>query len=238
MKPNFSKIMTNALAAGFNMLNQTQRLFDEFDSEALTKAVTDRKNDLLIRGNEWLNQMNDFFKEVKDTVTAFTVTVPFEQGKDTINYGVKNGILTIVTEFQTKSSSRKSTNTVTVPDDCDTTRMKHTINKDKGTVTIIIPKKASEKGVDGKLQKEIENARNKAKETVKLIRKTFNDAVEEGKKVVEEAKKTAEVKATAPKAKKVTAPKATVKKPAPKATVKKTAPKAKKAVAPKATVKK
>ena len=225
---NFGKILNGALLStvknSFDMLDATQRLFDEFDTEAFSKSVIDRKNALLVQGNEWLNRLNDFFKEVKDTVTAFTVTVPFEPGKDTINLSVTDGVLTIETEYQGKTSTRKSTNTVTLPKDCDVDRMTHTINKDKHTATVIIPKKASESNAESKLQKEIENAREKARETVKLIKKTIDDAVEEGKKTVEIVKKERAAKKTVkavaepkaktvePKAKKVAEPKATHKK--------------------------
>jgi hypothetical protein len=244
---NLGKFLNDALLStvksSFEMLDATQRLFNEFDSEAFSKSVIDRKNSLLVQGNEWLNRMNDFFKEVKDTVTAFTVTVPFEAGKDTINLSVDNGILTIVTEYQGKTTTRKSTNTVTLPKDCDVERMTHTVNKDKGTATVIIPKKASETSVDSKLQKQIDDARAKAKETVKFIKKTFDEAVEDGKKIVEEAKKARAVKkvsdAVKPKAPKATEPKAEAKKVTPKAkAVKKAEPKAKKATAVKADKKK
>ena len=187
MKPNLAKIIGGGLSTCFNLLNDTQRLFDEFDTEAFTKSVVQRKNDLLIQGNEWLNRMNDFLKEVKDTVTAFTVTVPFEEGKDTINLSVKGNVLTIVTEFKTKTTSRKSVNTVTLPADCDPKRMTNKVNPDKHTVTIIIPKKDSDKVIDEKLQKKLEEARAKAKQTVKVIKNTFNEAVAEGKKLVEDS---------------------------------------------------
>ena len=233
---NFGKILNGALLStvknSFDMLDATQRLFDEFDTEAFSKSVIDRKNALLVQGNEWLNRLNDFFKEVKDTVTAFTVTVPFEPGKDTINLSVTDGVLTIETEYQGKTSTRKSTNTVTLPKDCDVDRMTHTINKDKHTATVIIPKKA-DSGAESKLQKEIENARAKARETVKIIKKTIDEAVEEGKKTVEIVKKERAAKKTVkpvaepkaktvePKAKKVAEPKAKKKDSHKKATTKK-----------------
>jgi len=192
-----NELAVNSLANSFKAIDKVQHMFDDFDVEDFGTELIRHRDNIVRQGNAWLSDLGDFFKQVKDTVTAFTVTVPYDSEKEEINTSVEDGVLKIQTTFKDDTTERKTFNSVTIPEDCDVERMTCKVNNDKKVALIVIPKKKTEGDtLKDRINDIVAAARAKATKDVE------EPKAEEPINVKKTAKKPIKVKARKPKTKK------------------------------------
>ena len=186
-------LAVNSLANSMVLLDKVQHMFDDFDTDAIGAELLRHRDRMVTRGNEWLGDLGEFFKQVKETVTAFTVTVPFDPETESMEVNVEDGILKITTTFKDDTTERKTFNSVTIPEGCDIERLTKKVNPEKKSALIIIPKvKKDNDNVSDKINAIVEAARAKSKNI-----KTKSDDTKSGTKVInpKEPKKVVKPKA-------------------------------------------
>lgn len=169
----FSKALATTIKGSFDALNAAQRYLDEFD----VKKVME---------NDYLGRITKFFYDVKDSVTAFKIKLKIDKPNDTIDLSVEGNVLTITIDSRGEGSHKKTVNSITIPEDCDTDRMYHTVNEKDLTATIVIPKKSNGELITPEVQEKIQAAREKAKKTVKYISKAIGEVLEDKVEVEDE----------------------------------------------------
>lgn len=122
----------------YDTMNETVNSIDwdsQFDS------LMDMKDSLLKKGNELLGEFNELMKQVKNNITDFEVTVPFDESLgEKFSYVIEDNKLTVEVTYKDETSERCNKTTVVIPENCDIDKLgtkKDTVRK---TATIIIPK--------------------------------------------------------------------------------------------------
>ena len=179
-------LAVNSLANSMVLIDKVQHMFDDFDTETIGTELLRHRDRMVTRGNEWLGDLSEFFKQVKETVTAFTVTVPFDPETEEMEINVEDGVLKITTSFKDDTTERKTFHSVTIPEDCDVERLTKKVNAEKKSAIIIIPKAEKEGGtVSDKINAILETAREKSKKIKKTDAKTKVINPKQPKKVVQ-----------------------------------------------------
>jgi hypothetical protein len=158
-----SAIDSTALRAK-SLVNDISDSFESFDFDSQFDYLMERKDALIERGNSFFKDLGDLFKQVKDCITDFSVTVPFDEASgEEYSYEINGNNLIIEVKFNDETSARSSTTTVLIPENCDLSKV--SVSKDARTksLTITIPKviekkvEAPKKG--SKLAKKVSTAK-------------------------------------------------------------------------------
>jgi hypothetical protein len=119
--------------------------FERIDFDSSMDYLISKRDSLLERSNSLLKDFGELLKQIKDSLTDFSVTVPFdEEDGETIEYSIDGNKLTVEVKFEDETSSKCNKTTVMIPENCDVSKVKKTINKVAKTATISIPKKVNE----------------------------------------------------------------------------------------------
>lgn len=154
-KNSLLALIDNSAAQAKNFIEDFNDAINSFNFDAQMDYFNERKNELIKRGNSLFNDFQDFFKQVKDTLSDFSVTIPFEEG-ESIDYKVEDGnILVIKTSFKNETTSRSSETSVMFPKNCDVERITLETNKKNKTATITIPKKILERDDERRKKKTV-----------------------------------------------------------------------------------
>ena len=89
-KNSLLALIDNSAAQAKNFIEDFNDAINSFNFDAQMDYFNERKNELIKRGNSLFNDFQDFFKQVKDTLSDFSVTIPFEEG-ESIDYKVEDG---------------------------------------------------------------------------------------------------------------------------------------------------
>lgn len=124
------------------IVNALSRIFDDgkdrtlsFFNEVDFDAVFD---DMVERGKKLRKEINEAFKDFKESVTDFSVSVPFDEINETAKWYIENGILTVTVE--SNDGNRTSVTTATIPDACITENAQGTIDRKNGFFVVRVPK--------------------------------------------------------------------------------------------------
>lgn len=129
-----------AAAQAKNMVDEVNDTLSSIDWDEQWARFNERKEALVRRGNAWLDEFNEFVKQVRESVCDFKVTVPFDPNTEEYSYNINGEKLTIEVTFNSETTTRCSKTTVVIPDHCDVSRIQTEVNKVKKTLTITIPK--------------------------------------------------------------------------------------------------
>lgn len=129
-----------AAAQAKNMVDEVNETLSSIDWDEQWARFNERKEALVRRGNAWLDEFNDFVKQVRESVCDFKVTVPFDPNTEEYSYNIDGEKLFIEVTFNSETTSRCSKTTVVIPEHCDVSRIQTEVNKVKKTLTITIPK--------------------------------------------------------------------------------------------------
>lgn len=177
MNKLFSKLLSSGVDRSMKMFDRLDSMLDDFDGDDFMGSMLQTRDRLIKHGNRLLGTMNEFAKRVQDTVTAFTYTIPFDPEVDTLSYSVEDGMLKVRTESKTDTTTSVKTTTTTIPETCDASRIKHTVNKDKKTATIIIPKNNPElEKLSDDMKKNFDSIQQKVKGAIKIVKDSVADA--------------------------------------------------------------
>jgi hypothetical protein len=140
-----SLIDSSALQAK-NLVETINDTFGKINFDNHLSYLAEKRDSLIERGNSLMKDFGDLLKQVKDSFTDFSVTVPFdEEAGETLEYSVEGDKLTVEVKFQDDNTVRENKTVVTIPENCDTSKINKTLNKVTKTAVISIPKKVDNK---------------------------------------------------------------------------------------------
>ena len=140
-----SLIDSSALQAK-NLVETINDTFGKINFDNHLSYLAEKRDSLIERGNSLMKDFGDLLKQVKDSFTDFSVTVPFdEEAGETLEYSVEGDKLTVEVKFQDDNTVRENKTVVMIPENCDTSKINKTLNKVTKTAVISIPKKVDNK---------------------------------------------------------------------------------------------
>jgi hypothetical protein len=149
-----------------NIIDSMNETLNSIDWDSQIKTFNDMKDSFLKKSNEILGEFNDLLKEVKNNITDFEVIVPYDMALgEKFDYTIEGNKLIVEVTFEDENSERSNKTTVTIPQNCDTAKLKTRYNSVNKTMTVIIPKVIAETKEEPKEEKKEEK---KASTTYKL----------------------------------------------------------------------
>lgn len=138
-------LIDNGASQAKSLIESFNDVVDSFDMNAQIEYFNEKKKELIKRSNELFGDFAELLKQVKESLTDFSVTVPFDESiGEKISYEVKDGKLEIEVTYNDETSSRKNSTTVVIPANCDLEQVSFTSNCTLKTATVTIPKKVIE----------------------------------------------------------------------------------------------
>lgn len=124
-----------------NLLDSMNETINSIDWDAQVKTLTEMKDSLLKKGNELLGEFNELMKEVKNNLTDFEVTVPFDEALgEKFEYAIEDGKLTVEVSYKDETTERSNKTVVSIPQNCDVEKVTTKCNTLNKTMTVVIPK--------------------------------------------------------------------------------------------------
>ena len=138
-------LIDNGASQAKSLIESFNDVVDSFDMNAQIDFFNEKKKELIKRGNELFGDFAELLKQVKESLTDFSVTVPFDESiGEKISYEVKDGKLEIEVSYADESQTRSSKTSVVIPTNCDLEQVSFTSNSTLKTATVTIPKKVIE----------------------------------------------------------------------------------------------
>jgi hypothetical protein len=138
-------LIDNGASQAKSLIESFNDVVDSFDMDAQIEYFNEKKKELIKRGNELFGDFAELLKQVKESLTDFSVTVPFDESiGEKISYEVKDGKLEIEVSYADESQTRSSKTSVVIPTNCDLEQVSFTANSTLKTATVTIPKKVIE----------------------------------------------------------------------------------------------
>ena len=138
-------LIDNGASQAKSLIESFNDVVDSFDMNAQIEYFNEKKKELIKRGNELFGDFAELLKQVKESLTDFSVTVPFDESiGEKISYEVKDGKLEIEVSYADESQTRNSKTSVVIPTNCDLEQISFTSNSTLKTATVTIPKKVIE----------------------------------------------------------------------------------------------
>ena len=135
-------LIDNGASQAKSLIESFNDVVDSFDMDAQIEYFNEKKKELIKRGNELFGDFAELLKQVKESLTDFSVTVPFDESiGEKISYEVKDGKLEIEVSYADESQTRSSKTSVVIPTNCDLEQLSFTSNSTLKTATVTIPKK-------------------------------------------------------------------------------------------------
>lgn len=172
-----------------DLMSNFNDILDDIDWESKFDELNQAKKSLLRRGSELFDEMNDFLQEIKESITDFSVTVPFDSTSgEKYNYEIKDNNWLVITVSYDDGMTRKNNVTeAKIPEECDVEKLNVEVNS--STLVITIPKKVN---VTSDTVNHIENDETSAQEP-KIAKKKTQPLTAETKASIEQiARKVAE----------------------------------------------
>lgn len=126
-----------------DLMSNFNDILDDIDWETKFDELNQAKKSLLRRGSELFDEMNDFLQEIKESITDFSVTVPFDSTSgEKYNYEIKDNNWLVVTVSYDDGMTRKNNVTeAKIPQECDIEKLNVDVNSN--SLVITIPKKVN-----------------------------------------------------------------------------------------------
>ena len=138
-------LIDNGASQAKSLIEDFNDVVDSFDLNAQIDFFNDRKKELIKKGNELFGDFAELLKQVKESITDFSVTVPFDESiGEKISYEVRNGKLEVEVSYADETQTRSNKTSVVIPTNCDLEQISFTSNSTLKTATVTIPKKVIE----------------------------------------------------------------------------------------------
>ena len=140
-RSKFLSAIDTAATQAKSLVKGIRDSFESIDFDSQLDYLMERRDALIEKGNSLIKDLGDLFKQVKDCITDFSVTVPFDEASgEKYSYDIKNGNITIEVAFSDETSKRSSTTTVAIPENCDLSKVSVSTDSKTKSLTITIPK--------------------------------------------------------------------------------------------------
>ena len=165
LKNTLLSLIDNGATQAKGFIENFNDLVESFDMESQLEYFNDRKKELIKRSNELFGDFSDLLKDVKESISDFSVTVPFDKdGGEKIGYNVSDNKLNIEVSYEDETTSRSNKTSVLIPNNCDLEHISLLTNALQKTATVTIPKKVNEPTKEnGKTKKKVASKKNTAK---------------------------------------------------------------------------
>ena len=138
-------LIDNGASQAKSLIESFNDVVNSFDMNAQIEYFNEKKKELINRGNELFGDFAELLKQVKESITDFSVTVPFDESiGEKISYEVKNGKLEIEVSYEDETQTRSNKTSVVIPTNCDLEQISFASNSTLKTATVTIPKKVAE----------------------------------------------------------------------------------------------
>ena len=115
-KNRLLSLIDNGASQAKTLIESFNDVVDSFDMDAQIDFFKEKKNELIKRGNELFGDFAELLKQVKESLTDFSVTVPFDESiGEKLSYEAKDGKLNIEVTYEDETSSRSNKTTVVIP---------------------------------------------------------------------------------------------------------------------------
>ena len=169
-RTKFLSAIDNAALQAKSLVNGISDSFESIDFDSQLDYLAERRDALLAKGNSLIKDLGDLFKQVKDSMTDFSVTVPFDEASgEKYKYDIEDGQLTIVVSFKDETSTRSNTTSVAIPENCDLGKVSVSTDSKTKSLTITIPK-AVEKPKESKVEEKPAKGKKLAKKVVTSVK--------------------------------------------------------------------
>jgi hypothetical protein len=129
----------------FNLINQMNDTIKSIDWDSHFDSLNEMKDAFLEKGNSLLNDFNELMKQVKNNISDFEVTVPFDEASgEKFHHKIEDGKLIVSVSFKDDKVERSNQTTVLIPQNCDIEKLTTKYNSLNKTMTVAIPKVITE----------------------------------------------------------------------------------------------
>lgn len=155
LKDKLLSLVETSTAQTRSLIDSMNETIDSIDWDTQVSVFNDMKDSLLKKSKEILGEFNDLLKEVKNNLTDFEVTVPFDESLgEKFEYSIEDDKLTVKVSFEDDNVKRCNTTTVNIPQNCDIEKLSTRYNNLAKSMTVIIPKVIIEPSVEAKKEEE------------------------------------------------------------------------------------
>ena len=155
LKDKLLSLVETSTAQTRSLIDSMNETIDSIDWDAQVSTFNTMKDAFLKRSKELLGEVNDLLKEVKNNLTDFEVTVPFDESLgEKFEYSIEDNKLTVKVSFEDDNMVRCNSTTVNIPQNCDVEKLSKRYNNLAKTMTVIIPKTIVEPSAEAKKEEE------------------------------------------------------------------------------------
>jgi len=134
-------LIDNGASTAKGLIDTMNETLNSIDWNAQFNSLMDMKDALVEKTNSLVGEFNELMKQVKNNITDFEVTVPFDESLgEKFESKVEDGKLIIEVTFKDDNCERSNKTSVNVPENCDVEKMSQKYNSANKTMTVVIPK--------------------------------------------------------------------------------------------------
>ena len=154
LKERLLGLIDNGTSAALNLVDKMNETINSIDWDEQFESLNTVKDSLLKKGNELLGEFNELMKQVKNNISDFEVTVPFDESLgEKFESKIEDGKLIVEVTFKDEHTERSNKTAVTIPQNCDVEKKTEKYNAVTKTMTVIIPKVINEPKEEVKTEK-------------------------------------------------------------------------------------
>jgi len=147
-------LIDNGTSAALSLVDRMNETINSIDWDEQFESLNTVKDSLLKKGNDLLGEFNELMKQVKNNISDFEVTVPFDESLgEKFESKIEDGKLIVEVTFKDEHTERSNKTAVTIPQNCDIEKKTEKYNAVTKTMTVIIPKVINEPKEEVKTEK-------------------------------------------------------------------------------------
>lgn len=124
------------------ILDNFYSVVDGVDWDFYVDEFTNRKNELLAKGDDLMKEAMKLMEEAKSSITDFECEVPYNKKRgEVILYEAKDGVLTVKVSLNTENETYEYMRKMTIPKGCNPEDIKIEIDETKNVAKFTIPQK-------------------------------------------------------------------------------------------------
>ena len=191
LKERLLGLIDNGTSAALTLVDRMNETINSIDWDEQFESLNTVKDSLLKKGNELLGEFNELMKQVKNNISDFEVTVPFDESLgEKFESKIENGKLIVEVTFKDEHTERSNRTAVTIPQNCDIEKKTEKYNAVTKTMTVIIPKVINEPKEKEEVKEEVKTEKKKStRYKVSRVAATKKEAKEETSPAQEAASK-------------------------------------------------
>lgn len=141
LKEKILGLVDNGVSQTMSMLNEVDKTISKIDWDKQFKFLNEKKDSILKKGDELLNEFSDLMKQVKVSVSDYEVSIPYDASiGEKFDYSIDGNKLNIEVSFEDETSERSNKVRITIPEGLDVKNVTTKRDDSHKTMTVIIPK--------------------------------------------------------------------------------------------------